>query len=281
MEMLVGEYTWAKVRGWYDLVLWFAISRNFWWPPSHNIVCRRFCVRPKSPNSVPIKTIRLRICLSLSTLSSLIGISSRRRGVWSILYRLGLYVDMLLSSIFMLQNSIGLNLILCHLKQFSPPSPELNFGICTASAFDLCCPDQHFVTHADLDTCRSCPPRFKFEPGSRVRHCSMLDPSKSNHINLWPGKMVCRDIRDIVEGPPSKLIETVAENIATTVLNNHNMVLGIQVAVRKPNVAIKGNFASLGTNFKVNLKNLENWSFLNFKSHIIDIKRVYRERAYI
>ena len=58
--------------------------------------------------------------------------------------------------------------------------------------------------------------------------------------------LLYRHIREVVEGRPSKLIETVAENIAATILNRHNMVLGVKVAVRKPNVAIKGSFASLG-----------------------------------
>ena len=49
-----------------------------------------------------------------------------------------------------------------------------------------------------------------------------------------------------MEGKPSLLIETVAENIARKVLSNHRMVLGVRVAVRKPHVAIAGMFDSMG-----------------------------------
>jgi len=54
------------------------------------------------------------------------------------------------------------------------------------------------------------------------------------------------NIREVVEGKPSLLIETVAENIAKKVLSNHRMVLGVRVAVRKPHVAIAGMFDSMG-----------------------------------
>ena len=58
-----------------------------------------------------------------------------------------------------------------------------------------------------------------------------------------------RNIRNVVEGAPSKLIETVAENIAKEILNNHMLVSGVRISVSKPNVAIKGSFASLGKQF--------------------------------
>ena len=57
----------------------------------------------------------------------------------------------------------------------------------------------------------------------------------------------CRNIREIVEGRPSLLIEQVAENIASSVLSQHRGVLGISVAVKKPHVAIPGVFDSMGT----------------------------------
>ena len=54
------------------------------------------------------------------------------------------------------------------------------------------------------------------------------------------------NIKDVVEGPPSLLIEHVAERIASSVLNEHRMVLGISVAVSKPHVAIPGVLTSMG-----------------------------------
>lgn len=67
--------------------------------------------------------------------------------------------------------------------------------------------------------------------------CSMLIP------------IVCRNIKEVVEGRPSLLIEHVAENIAASVLTEHRGVLGIRVAVKKPHVAIPGIFRTMGQTF--------------------------------
>lgn len=56
----------------------------------------------------------------------------------------------------------------------------------------------------------------------------------------------CRNIKEVVEGKPSLLIEHVAENIAASVLTEHRGVLGIRVAVKKPHVAIPGIFNTMG-----------------------------------
>ena len=58
--------------------------------------------------------------------------------------------------------------------------------------------------------------------------------------------MPCRDIREIVEGPPQQLIEAVAERIAGKVLREHPSVAGITVSVVKPHVAVGGVLESLG-----------------------------------
>jgi 7,8-dihydroneopterin aldolase/epimerase/oxygenase len=44
--------------------------------------------------------------------------------------------------------------------------------------------------------------------------------------------------RAIVEGPPLRLTEAVAERIATAVLNEHPLVEAVQVRVRKPGVRL-------------------------------------------
>lgn len=49
---------------------------------------------------------------------------------------------------------------------------------------------------------------------------------------------VHRQVRAIVEGPPLKLIEAVAEQIAATVLAEHPIVQAVQVRVRKPHVRL-------------------------------------------
>ena len=49
---------------------------------------------------------------------------------------------------------------------------------------------------------------------------------------------VYRRARTIVEGPPLRLTEAVAERIAAAVLDEHPMVRAVGVRVRKPNVRL-------------------------------------------
>ena len=49
---------------------------------------------------------------------------------------------------------------------------------------------------------------------------------------------VHRIARDIVEGPPVQLVETVAERIAATVLENHPPIEAVKVRVAKPHVRL-------------------------------------------
>ncbi len=51
---------------------------------------------------------------------------------------------------------------------------------------------------------------------------------------------VVKQIRAIVEGPPRQLIETVAEEIATTLLAEHPLATSVTVTLRKPEAALKG-----------------------------------------
>ena len=50
---------------------------------------------------------------------------------------------------------------------------------------------------------------------------------------------VHRRVRDIVEGKPVDLIETVAERIAAGILENHTLVDAIRVRVAKPDVRLQ------------------------------------------
>lgn len=56
---------------------------------------------------------------------------------------------------------------------------------------------------------------------------------------------IYREARRIVEGPPCKLIETVAERIADCALADQR-VLRVRVRVRKPDVPIPATLESLG-----------------------------------
>jgi 7,8-dihydroneopterin aldolase/epimerase/oxygenase len=55
---------------------------------------------------------------------------------------------------------------------------------------------------------------------------------------------VHRRAREIVEGEPVSLTETVAERIAAAVLNEHPMVEAVRVRVRKPNVRLEDTVLS-------------------------------------
>jgi 7,8-dihydroneopterin aldolase/epimerase/oxygenase len=50
---------------------------------------------------------------------------------------------------------------------------------------------------------------------------------------------VHRGVREIVEGPPAGLTETVAERIAAYVLEEHPLVEAVRVKVAKPNVRLE------------------------------------------
>lgn len=55
---------------------------------------------------------------------------------------------------------------------------------------------------------------------------------------------VFKRVREVVEGPPRSLIESVAEEIATVVLRDFSAARSVTVTVRKPEVAIKGSILS-------------------------------------
>ncbi|KAG7670143.1 hypothetical protein Ndes2526B_g06545 [Nannochloris sp. 'desiccata'] len=57
---------------------------------------------------------------------------------------------------------------------------------------------------------------------------------------------VYTDIKTIVEGKPHLLIESVAEMIATRILNSHKVVEDVRIRVEKPHVAVEGVVESLG-----------------------------------
>lgn len=53
---------------------------------------------------------------------------------------------------------------------------------------------------------------------------------------------VYADVKKIVEGDPFKLIEAVAENIASTVLQKYAAIQAVEVAVKKPEAPVRGIF---------------------------------------
>lgn len=55
-----------------------------------------------------------------------------------------------------------------------------------------------------------------------------------------------RHIKEIVEGPPYKLLEAVAETIAGRILQGDARVRAVEVSIAKPHVAVGGVVESLG-----------------------------------
>ncbi len=49
---------------------------------------------------------------------------------------------------------------------------------------------------------------------------------------------VHRRVKEIVEGPPVNLVETIAERIAATILEDHSLVEAVRVKVAKPHVRL-------------------------------------------
>ena len=58
--------------------------------------------------------------------------------------------------------------------------------------------------------------------------------------------MSARDIRLVMEGKPRNLIETVACDIATNILQDYREVKGLKISVQKPHVALDGVVKSMG-----------------------------------
>lgn len=69
---------------------------------------------------------------------------------------------------------------------------------------------------------------------------------KDNKTDSWFLSALYRSIKQIVEGPPSNLLEHVAERIASSVLGHHQGVISVCIGIRKPHVAVGGVLDSLG-----------------------------------
>eukprot|EP00873_Tetraselmis_striata_P041036 jgi/Tetstr1/461300/TSEL_006427.t1 len=64
---------------------------------------------------------------------------------------------------------------------------------------------------------------------------------------------VFMQIKSIMEGPPSQLLEHVAQTTADEIMQAHTSVRGVTLEIQKPHVAIPGVVSSLGieiTRFK-------------------------------
>ena len=72
-------------------------------------------------------------------------------------------------------------------------------------------------------------------------HCELQAAGLSDDLNKTVDySEVYREVRAIVEGPPVALTETVAERIATVILEHHAAVEAVSVCVAKPQVRLDG-----------------------------------------
>ncbi|EIE20876.1 dihydroneopterin aldolase [Coccomyxa subellipsoidea C-169] len=77
--------------------------------------------------------------------------------------------------------------------------------------------------------------------------CDLQTPGLSDElVDTVDYAAVYKDIKLIMEGKPHKLLESVAEDIAGTVLQDYEKVLGIKIKIQKPQVAIEGVVKYLG-----------------------------------
>lgn len=70
---------------------------------------------------------------------------------------------------------------------------------------------------------------------------SFIVPAAYGFIR-WIG----RAVRQIVEGPPMNLLESVAQQIASTTLSKYPQISAVRVTVGKPHVAVQGPVDYLG-----------------------------------
>lgn len=77
--------------------------------------------------------------------------------------------------------------------------------------------------------------------------CDLQKPGLSDElVDTVDYTAVYKDIKLIMEGKPHKLLESVAEDIAGTVLQDYEQVLGIKIKIQKPHIAIQGVVKYLG-----------------------------------
>lgn len=70
-------------------------------------------------------------------------------------------------------------------------------------------------------------------------HCDLRAAGRSDDLfQTVDYSQVYEQVRAIVEGPPVKLTETVAERIAAAILDVHALVEAVRVKVTKPNVRL-------------------------------------------
>ncbi|QHO37075.1 hypothetical protein HN51_003577 [Arachis hypogaea] len=55
-----------------------------------------------------------------------------------------------------------------------------------------------------------------------------------------------RIVKEVIQGPPHNLLESVAQKIVSTTLTNHHQISAVRVLVGKPHVAVIGPVDYLG-----------------------------------
>ncbi|CAK0762060.1 hypothetical protein CVIRNUC_002919 [Coccomyxa viridis] len=80
-----------------------------------------------------------------------------------------------------------------------------------------------------------------------ILYCDFSKAAKSDALKDTVNyAAVYRDIRLVMEGKPRNLIETVACDIATNILQDYREVKGLKISVQKPHVALDGVVKSMG-----------------------------------
>lgn len=72
-------------------------------------------------------------------------------------------------------------------------------------------------------------------------HADLSGAGRSDTLALTVNySNLVKQVRAVVEGPPRKLIETVAEEIAASLLATERLASAVTVTVRKPHAPLKG-----------------------------------------
>jgi len=76
---------------------------------------------------------------------------------------------------------------------------------------------------------------------------SLREPGLTDNVeDTIPYDKVFYDVKEIVQGPHKKLVETVAADIVAAIFEKYPEANGVMVRIMKPGAPVAGTFAALG-----------------------------------
>ncbi|KAL5171714.1 Dihydroneopterin aldolase 1 [Glycine soja] len=142
------------------------------------------------------------------------------------------------------QPYIDLNSLLLHLPKRAPPKQKMESEALIWGDKLTQRGLSFFGFHGALPEERNLGQKFLVDVDAWM---DLKAAGKSDHLS---DTVSCTDIyaiaKEILEGSPHILVESVAQKIAVTTLTNHNQISAVRVKVKKPHVAVRGPVDYLG-----------------------------------